>query len=148
MFLELFYPLVKYFSGFNVFKYLTFRSAYAVVTSLLIAFLLGPWVIERLRILKFGQAVRSDGPESHLAKTGTPTMGGLLIIVAVSVSVLLWQDLKNLYPWVALGALLGFGAIGFFDDWLKIKYRNSDGLPAWVKLLCQVAVATAAVMIP
>jgi phospho-N-acetylmuramoyl-pentapeptide-transferase len=142
MFLEFIYPLVAFFSPLNVFRYLTFRSAYAAVTALLIAFLLGPWVIERLRVLKFGQAVRTDGPESHLAKTGTPTMGGLLIIVAVSVAVLLWSDLRNRYTWIALGALLGFGAIGFADDWLKIKRRNSDGISAAVKFWAQVVVAS------
>jgi phospho-N-acetylmuramoyl-pentapeptide-transferase len=144
MFLKLLYPLVKYFSAFNVFKYLTFRSAYAAVTALLIAFLLGPWIIERLRIMKFGQSVRSDGPESHLSKSGTPTMGGILIIVAVAVSVLLWADLGNAYVWIALVSLLGFGAIGLVDDLLKIKYRNSKGVPAWAKLLAQALVAYAA----
>jgi phospho-N-acetylmuramoyl-pentapeptide-transferase len=147
MFLEFLYPLVKYFSAFNVFKYLTFRSAYAALTALLIAFLFGPRVIERLRILKFGQVVRNDGPESHLAKTGTPTMGGLLMILAVVAAVLLWQDLKVLYPWLALGALLGFGAIGFLDDWLKIKYRNSNGLSPTLKLVCQFSVAGAVVLV-
>ena len=147
MFLELLYPLVKYFSPLNVFKYLTFRSAYAAVTALLIAFLLGPWLIEKLRVLKFGQSVRTDGPESHLAKSGTPTMGGLLIILAVAVAVLLWGDLHNLYMWVALGSLLLFGLIGFLDDWLKIKYRSSDGMPAWVKFWSQVLVASAAALV-
>lgn len=147
MFLELLYPLVKYFSPLNVFKYLTFRSAYAAVTALLIAFLLGPWLIEKLRVLKFGQSVRTDGPESHLAKSGTPTMGGLLIILAVAVAVLLWGDLHNLYMWVALGSLLLFGLIGFLDDWLKIKYRSSDGMPAWAKFWAQVLVASAAALV-
>jgi phospho-N-acetylmuramoyl-pentapeptide-transferase len=147
MLLELLYPLVKYFSALNVFRYLTFRSAYAAITALLIAFLFGPWVIERLRVLKFGQNVRLDGPQSHLQKAGTPTMGGILIIMAVAVSALLWQDLDNIYPWVALGALLGFGLIGFLDDWLKIKRRNSDGLSALSKLLAQVGVATAVVLV-
>ncbi len=147
MFLELLYPLVKYFSPLNVFKYLTFRSAYAAVTALLIAFLFGPWLIERLRVLKFGQSVRSDGPESHQSKSGTPTMGGLLIILAVAVAVLLWSDLHNLYTWLALGSLLLFGLIGFLDDVLKIKYRNSDGLPAWVKFWSQVLVASAAALV-
>jgi phospho-N-acetylmuramoyl-pentapeptide-transferase len=146
MLLEFLYPLVKYFSALNVFKYLTFRSAYAAVTALLIAFVLGPLVIERLRVLKFGQAVRADGPESHLAKTGTPTMGGILVILAVAIAVLLWQDLNNAYPWIALGALFGFGAIGLLDDWLKIKRRNSDGITARFKLLAQGAVAAGAVL--
>jgi phospho-N-acetylmuramoyl-pentapeptide-transferase len=147
MFLELFRSLVQYFSPLNVFKYLTFRSAYAAVTALLIAFLFGPMIIERLRLLKFGQSVRTDGPESHLAKTGTPTMGGILIILAVTVGVVLWADLSNAYVWLALGSLIGFGAIGFVDDWLKIKRRNSDGISAWVKFGAQVVVASAAALL-
>ncbi|HOX32271.1 MAG TPA: phospho-N-acetylmuramoyl-pentapeptide-transferase [Spirochaetales bacterium] len=147
MFLELLYPLVRYFSPLNVFRYLTFRSAYAAVTALLIAFLFGPPIIERLRVMKFGQSVRTDGPESHLAKSGTPTMGGLLIIVAVAVSVLLWADLKNFYVWIALASLLGFGLIGLVDDWLKIKRRNSEGVPAWAKFWAQVLVASAAALV-
>jgi phospho-N-acetylmuramoyl-pentapeptide-transferase len=147
MFLELFRKFVQYFSPLNVFKYLTFRSAYAAVTALLIAFLFGPAIIEALRRLKFGQSVRSDGPESHRAKAGTPTMGGILIILAVSVGVLLWADLSNSYVWIALGSLVGFGAIGFVDDWLKIKRRNSDGIPAWVKFGFQVIVASAAALL-
>ncbi len=147
MLLKLLYPFVKYFSPLNVFRYLTFRSAYAAVTALLIAFLVGPWLIERLRVLKFGQSVRTDGPESHLVKSGTPTMGGILIIMAVAVSVLLWSDLDNVYTWVALGALLGFGLIGFLDDWLKIKYRTSDGLNAGFKFWAQVVIASAAALV-
>jgi phospho-N-acetylmuramoyl-pentapeptide-transferase len=147
MFLEAFKPLVRFFSPLNIFKYLTFRSAYAAVTALLIAFLVGPRLIEALRALKFGQSVRTDGPESHLSKSGTPTMGGILIILAVLVAVLLWADLSNLYVWIALCSLLGFGAIGFVDDWLKVKRRNSDGIPAWAKLAGQFVVATAAALL-
>jgi phospho-N-acetylmuramoyl-pentapeptide-transferase len=146
MFLEIFRELVKYFSPLNVFKYLTFRSAYAAVTALLIAFLFGPRIIEALRRLKFGQSVRTDGPKTHLAKSGTPTMGGILIILAVIVGVLLWADLSNSYVWISLLSLLGFAAIGFVDDWLKIKKRNSDGIPAWVKFGAQVIVASAAAL--
>jgi len=147
VFLELLYPLVKFFSPLNVFRYLTFRSAYAAVTALLIAFLLGPGLIERLRVLKFGQSVRTDGPESHLAKTGTPTMGGLLIILAVSVAVLLWSDFHSIYTWVSLGALIGFGLIGFVDDWLKIKKRNSDGISVAFKFWSQILVASAVALV-
>lgn len=142
MLLEWLYPLVAYFSPLNVFRYLTFRSAYAAVTALLICFLLGPALIERLRLLKFGQSVRSCGPESHLAKAGTPTMGGLLIIIAVASAVLLWGDFHNAYLWVALGSLVGFGLIGLADDWRKIRFRNSDGIPAWLKFWAQVLVAS------
>jgi len=145
VFLEWIYPLQKYFSAFNVFRYLTFRSAYAAVTALLIAFLFGPTIINRLKNFKFGQSIRADGPESHLVKTGTPTMGGVFIILSVSVAVLLWVDLHNPYAWICLLALLGYGAIGFLDDWLKIKRKNSDGLSAKVKLLLQGLVAVAIV---
>jgi phospho-N-acetylmuramoyl-pentapeptide-transferase len=146
MFLELFHAFVKYFSPLNVFKYLTFRSAYAAVTALLIAFLIGPKIIESLRRLKYGQSVRSDGPESHLAKSGTPTMGGILIVLAVTVGVLLWADLSNTYVWLALGSLFGFALLGYIDDRLKIKRRNSDGVPAWIKLAAQAVVASAVVL--
>jgi len=147
MFLSYVYPLAEYFSPLNVFHYLTFRAAYAAVTALLIAFLLGPRMIAWLRMFKFGQSVRNDGPESHLAKTGTPTMGGLLIILAVTVAVLLWSDLSNVYTWITLGALLGFGVIGFVDDWLKIRKRNSDGISAAAKFWAQVVVSSAVALL-
>lgn len=141
MFLEWIYPLVKYFTPLNVFRYLTFRSAYAAVTALLVAFLFGPRIIEGLRKLKFGQSVRLDGPQSHLAKTGTPTMGGLLILSAALAATLLWVDLGNRYVWICIGGMLGLGAVGFLDDWLKIKRKNSDGISAKAKLAGQGAVA-------
>jgi len=138
---ELLLPLVKYFSPFNIFRYLTFRSAYAAITALLIVFLFGPTVIRKLGVLKFGQSVRQDGPQSHLAKMGTPTMGGILIIAGVAVSVMLWQDVRNPLTWIVLFALVGFGAIGTADDLLKIKKRNSDGLSPTRKLLLQFTVS-------
>lgn len=143
---ELLLPLVKYFSPFNIFRYLTFRSAYAAVTALLIVFLFGPYVINKLRVLKFGQSVRVDGPQSHLAKTGTPTMGGILIIAAVAVSVVLWQDVRNPLTWIVLLSLVGFGAIGSTDDLLKIKKRNSDGLSPAKKLFLQFFVSMVVVV--
>ena len=143
---ELLLPLVKYFSPLNIFRYLTFRSAYAAITALLIVFLFGPAVIRRLRVLKFGQSVRQDGPESHLAKVGTPTMGGILIIVGVAVSVMLWQDVRNPLTWIVLFALVGFGAIGTADDLLKIKKRNSDGLSPIKKLSMQFLVSMVVVV--
>lgn len=143
---ELLLPLVKYFSAFNIFRYLTFRSAYAAVTALLIVYLFGPAVIRRLRVLKFGQSVRLDGPQSHLAKTGTPTMGGVLIILGVAVSVILWQDVRNPLTWIVLFSLLGFGAVGAADDLLKIKKRNSDGLSPAKKLVFQFLVSMVAVV--
>jgi phospho-N-acetylmuramoyl-pentapeptide-transferase len=147
VFLEWIYPLEKYFSALNVFRYLSFRSAYAAVTALLIAFLFGPSIISWLKRVKFGQSIRVDGPESHFAKSGTPTMGGLFIILAVTVAVLLWVDLHNIYAWICLLALLGFGAIGFADDWLKIKKKNSDGLSARMKFLLQFLVAILVVIL-
>ncbi|MBS1243142.1 MAG: phospho-N-acetylmuramoyl-pentapeptide-transferase, partial [Nitrospirae bacterium] len=106
MLYHLLYPLSKTFSGFNVFRYLTFRSAGAVITALVVSFLLGPGIIRRLRVLKVGQQVRDDGPQTHLTKQGTPTMGGLLLIAAIALSVLLWSDLTNKYVWVVLFATL------------------------------------------
>ncbi|GAB1457224.1 MAG: phospho-N-acetylmuramoyl-pentapeptide-transferase [Spirochaetia bacterium] len=146
MLLEWLFPLVKYFTPLNVFRYLTFRSAYAAVTALLLAFLFGPVIIEALRKFKFGQSVRIDGPQSHLAKTGTPTMGGILILAAVTSATLLWVDLSNRYVWICIGSMLGFGLVGFMDDWLKIRRKNSDGLSARAKLLGQAGVALIAVL--
>ncbi|NLJ10004.1 MAG: phospho-N-acetylmuramoyl-pentapeptide-transferase [Treponema sp.] len=141
MFLEFLYPLVKYFTPLNVFRYLTFRAAYGALTALFISFLFGPRIIEALRTLKVGQAIRDDGPQSHLKKGGTPTMGGVLIILSVLVAVLLWQDLHNFYVWLTLAGFVGFGAIGFVDDYLKVTQKNSKGLPAWAKLVGQFGVA-------
>jgi phospho-N-acetylmuramoyl-pentapeptide-transferase len=147
MFLEFIYPLVKYFTPFNVFQYLTFRSAYAALTTLLISFVFGPRLIEALRMLRVGQSVRDDGPATHLSKDGTPTMGGVLILLATAFAVLLWQDLDNIKVWLALGAMTAFGVIGFVDDLLKVKRHNSAGLPAWAKLVCQFAVAIVVTLI-
>lgn len=142
---EIFLPLVKYFTPFNIFRYLTFRSAYAAVTALLVCYLFGPWLIKRLRVLKFGQSIRIDGPETHLAKTGTPTMGGILIILSVIVSVVLWIDITSVYCWIALLSLLGFGLIGAADDLLKIRKHSSDGLSPVQKLILQFIVSGIAV---
>jgi phospho-N-acetylmuramoyl-pentapeptide-transferase len=139
MLYHLFYPLTKTFSGFNVFRYLTFRSAGAVITALLVSFLLGPGIIRRLRALKVGQQVRDDGPRTHLTKQGTPTMGGLLMIAAIVLSVLLWSDLTNKYVWVVLFATLSFGGIGLWDDYLKVVKRHSTGLRAAEKFGLQIA---------
>ncbi|MDH4164378.1 MAG: phospho-N-acetylmuramoyl-pentapeptide-transferase, partial [Nitrospirota bacterium] len=139
MLYHLLYPLHTAFSGFNVFKYLTFRSAGAVITALIVSFVLGPWMIRKLRALKFGQQVRDDGPQTHLSKQGTPTMGGLLIIAAVTISVLLWSDLTNKYVWVVLFATLAFGGIGFWDDYRKIVKKRSTGLRAVEKFGLQIA---------
>ena len=141
MFLEFLYPLVKYFTPFNVFQYLTFRGAYAALTTLLLCYLLGPRIIEWLRKLKVGQAIRSDGPQTHLVKGGTPTMGGVMMIVSIIIAVLLWQDFSSFKVWLCLGALVAFGTIGYIDDYLIITKKNAAGLPGWVKFGAQIAVA-------
>ncbi len=138
MLYHLLYPLHDAFSGFNVFKYITFRSAGAVITAIIVSFALGPWMIRRLRRLKVGQHVRDDGPQTHLSKQGTPTMGGLLIIAALASSVILWSDLTNKYVWVVLFAALAFGAVGFLDDYLKVVKKRSKGLPAMHKFGMQI----------
>jgi phospho-N-acetylmuramoyl-pentapeptide-transferase len=139
MLYHLLYPLHKVFALFNVFRYITFRSAGAVVTALLVSFVLGPGIIRWLRALKVGQQVRDDGPQTHLTKKGTPTMGGILIIAAVAASVLLWSDLTNRYVWVVLFAALAFGGIGFVDDYRKVVKKRSKGLSAKEKFGLQIA---------
>jgi phospho-N-acetylmuramoyl-pentapeptide-transferase len=141
MFLHFLYPLVRFFTPFNVFQYLTFRSAYAALSTLLVCYLLGPSIIEALRRLKVGQSIRDDGPTTHLKKGGTPTMGGLMIILSVSLATFLWQDLMSFKVWLTLGAFLAFGLIGFFDDYLKVTRKNSDGLPAALKFFLQTLTA-------
>ena len=141
------YNLLAPYAGetiiFNLFRYLTFRSGGAVVTALAISFVLGPPVIRWLkRKQRDGQPIRSDGPESHLlTKKGTPTMGGVLILFAVTLSTLLWADLRNGYVWVVLFVTAGFGAIGFADDYLKLTRRNSKGLPGRRKLIGQIVIS-------
>ena len=147
MLLEFLFPLTKYFTPFNVFQYLTFRSAYAALTTLLICYIFGPRIIEALKRLKVGQSIREDGPATHLKKAGTPTMGGTFIIFSVVISMLFWQDLRNGKVWLTLGAFVAFGIIGFIDDYLKVTKHNSDGLPAWAKLSGQFAVAIAVMLI-
>ncbi|MGL5948966.1 MAG: phospho-N-acetylmuramoyl-pentapeptide-transferase [Aeromonas sp.] len=133
--------LTPHFTFFNVFSYLTLRAILAIITGLSVALWLGPHLIRRLQILKFGQVVRSDGPESHLSKAGTPTMGGLLILVAIFVSVLLWCRLDNAYVWLVLFVLGAYGAIGFVDDYRKVVRKNTDGLIARWKYFWQSSVA-------
>ena len=139
----LLYSLQDYFSPLNVVRYITFRTAYASLTALLISLLLGPWVIRKLRDFQIGQVIRAEGPATHQAKAGTPTMGGLLIIISIVLPTLLWADLTNLYIWIALSSLVVYGAIGFIDDFLKVSRRQSLGLKARHKLLLQMAVALA-----
>jgi phospho-N-acetylmuramoyl-pentapeptide-transferase len=130
MLYELAEYLKQYVSGFNVFSYLTFRSVLGILTALVFSFAFGPWMIERLYRFKFGQPVRDDGPATHLKKTGTPTMGGVLILCAITVATLLWSDLGNRFVWFALLVTIAFGAVGFADDYIKIKHKNPKGLPA------------------
>ena len=147
MFLEFIYPLVRYFTPFNVFQYLSFRGAYAALTTLLICYIFGPRIIEALKRLNVGQAIRKDGPATHLKKEGTPTMGGLFIILSVVVAMLFWTDFGSGKVWLILGAFIAFGIVGFLDDYLKVTKHNSDGLPAWAKLLGQFAIALAVMLI-
>jgi phospho-N-acetylmuramoyl-pentapeptide-transferase len=129
-------PLADQISVFNVFRYITFRTAGAMLTALFIAFLLGPWLIGALGRLKVGQPIREIGPD-HQAKAGTPTMGGLLILVSLAVSVLLWADLSNRAIWIVLGLTFAYGALGFVDDFAKVRKRNSRGVSARTKLFWQ-----------
>ncbi|MFW5842918.1 MAG: phospho-N-acetylmuramoyl-pentapeptide-transferase [Spirochaetota bacterium] len=141
MFREFLYPLVRYFTPFNVFQYITFRAAYAAVTSLLVCFVLGPAVISFLRQKEAGESIRPDGPKSHQSKSGTPTMGGIMINTATIFSVLLWMDFDSVYTWLGIIAVFGFGSIGFIDDYLKTYRRGSPGLRGWVKLGGQLLVS-------
>ena len=136
----------EYFFPLNVFRYLSFRGIYAAVTTLLLCFLFGGKVIEALKKLKIRQSIRSDGPPSHLVKSGTPTMGGIFVIGSVVFSVLLWGNFGNRMVWLALLAFFAFGIVGFIDDYLKIKRNNSAGLPAWGKLLGQSIIAIGVMM--
>jgi len=129
--------LSQYFSFFNVFQYLTLRGILGVLTALTIAFVVGPIMIEKLSHHQIGQSLRDDGPQSHLSKAGTPTMGGALILVAIAVSTLLWADLSNRYVWVVLMVTLVFGAVGWVDDYRKVVQKNSRGLPAKWKYFWQ-----------
>lgn len=142
----LLYPLHTDWPFFNVFKYITFRTIYSVLTALVICFILGPPLIRALSRYQIGQPVRTDGPERHYGKKGTPTMGGVLILFAILVASLLWADLTSTYVWVVLVTVLGFGGIGFWDDYRKVVRKNSKGLSARVKLLLQSGVAAVVVV--
>lgn len=127
----------NYFHVFHVFQYLTLRAILGTITALVIALLLGPTIIRRLAMHHVGQVVRDDGPSSHFSKAGTPTMGGTLVIVAILVSTLLWSDWSNRYVWLVLTMMLGFGAIGYWDDYRKLVLKNSRGMPARHKYFFQ-----------
>jgi phospho-N-acetylmuramoyl-pentapeptide-transferase len=130
---------------FNVFTYITLRVVLAALTALAISFIVGPAMIRKLTAYKIGQAVRDDGPQSHLIKSGTPTMGGALILVSVAITTLLWADITNRYVWIVLLTTLGFGIVGWVDDWRKVVNRNPRGLPARTKIVWQSLIAVAAV---
>ncbi len=137
MLLELARWLAHDIRAFNVFNYITLRAVLATMTALVISFMVGPTMIRKLTEYKVGQAVRDDGPQTHLVKAGTPTMGGALILVAIAISTLLWADLTNRYVWVVLVTTMGFGIIGWVDDWRKVVHRNPKGLSAKEKYFWQ-----------
>jgi len=139
-------PLSDQFQPFNVFRYITFRTGGAVMTALIIAFVIGPPLIRWLKVKQGkGQPIREDGPQRHiLEKKGTPTMGGFMVLIAVTVSTLLWADISNLYVWIVLGVTLGFGLLGFWDDYLKVTKRSPDGVSGRMKLLIQSVISIAA----
>jgi phospho-N-acetylmuramoyl-pentapeptide-transferase len=136
MLYHLLVPLAENYSALNVFRYITFRTAAAMLTALFLALVAGPAVIRRLQALRVGQPIREIGPD-HQSKAGTPTMGGLLILLALVVSVLLWADLTNRAIWTVLGLTLGYGVLGFVDDYQKVRYRNHKGISARTKLFWQ-----------
>jgi phospho-N-acetylmuramoyl-pentapeptide-transferase len=137
----LYHELLRYFSPLNVFRYITVRTVYASLTAMFLAFVFGPWLIRRLRELQIGQFIREEGPEAHKKKAGTPTMGGVLIVLSTAVPTLLWADLTNPFIWLSLFSLLGFAAIGFIDDYAKVAKKQNLGLTARRKLLLQIVVS-------
>ena len=146
MLLSLTEYLARFYSGFHVFQYLTLRAILAAVTALSMALFIGPTMIGLLSRYQIGQRVRSDGPQSHLQKSGTPTMGGGLVLVAMVLGTVLWADLSSRFVWILLGTTLGFGLIGFYDDYLKLVVGNSKGLAARYKYLAQSLVGIATIM--
>ncbi|MCD6307391.1 MAG: phospho-N-acetylmuramoyl-pentapeptide-transferase [Candidatus Latescibacteria bacterium] len=139
MFYHIFVPLVRYYTGLNIFRYITFRAGYAMTTALLVAFILGPRIIRLLERRQIKEIIREDGPRSHQEKKGTPTMGGLIVLGAIIVPTLLWARLDNLYVILALFATVWMGAVGFLDDYLKVRLHLSKGLVAKYKLIGQIA---------
>ncbi|MDH4056452.1 MAG: phospho-N-acetylmuramoyl-pentapeptide-transferase, partial [Gammaproteobacteria bacterium] len=133
--------LARFESGFNVFNYLTMRAILGALTALVISFIVGPKMIKSLSINQLGQPVRDDGPETHLLKAGTPTMGGALILTAISVATVLWADLENHYVWIVLFVTLSFGVIGYVDDYKKLVLQNPAGISAKQKLFWQSSAA-------
>ena len=138
MLYHLLYPLASSVKLFNIFKYLTFRTIYAMITALIVTFVLGPWVIRKLESLQARQIIRTDGPESHLKKQGTPTMGGVIILAGIVIPTLLWADLANTYVWLTLFIIVGYGLIGFIDDYKKVVEKNPKGLSPRQKMFWQM----------
>ena len=147
MLYNLLYPLADQFIVFNLFKYLTFRTGGAMLTAMIICFATGPSFIRWLRSKKASQPIRSDGPETHLKKAGTPTMGGLMILFSVTVSTLLWVNITNPYMWAVLWSFVGFGVIGFSDDYAKLTKKSHHGVPGRVRLVLECAIAVITVLI-
>jgi phospho-N-acetylmuramoyl-pentapeptide-transferase len=143
----LYQKLFPYFRLFRIFRYLTFRTVFASLTALLIGLLIGPYVIEKLREFQIGQYIREEGPQSHQKKSGTPTMGGVLICISILVPTLLWADLSNPYVWLVMLSTLAFGAIGFTDDYIKVVHRRNQGLTARAKLGLQFVASTAVAVV-
>jgi phospho-N-acetylmuramoyl-pentapeptide-transferase len=141
MLYHIFYPLATNVKLFNIFKYLTFRTIYAMITALVVCFVVGPWIIRKLESLQARQVIRTDGPESHLQKEGTPTMGGVMILAAIVIPTLLWADLTNHYVWMVMFITVGFGLIGFVDDYKKVVEKSPKGLSARQKMFWQVLLA-------
>ncbi|MDD5413363.1 MAG: phospho-N-acetylmuramoyl-pentapeptide-transferase [Smithellaceae bacterium] len=141
MIYEFLYPLHTIFSSFNVFRYITFRTIFASITALLICLLLGGWFIDRLQKMQIDQQIREDGPKTHLVKKGTPTMGGMLIIFAVVASTILWANLGVVYIWLVLLVTVGFGLIGFLDDYKKLAVKNSRGVSGKTRLAAEIIIA-------
>ena len=139
----LYQKLFPYFRPFRIFRYLTFRTAFATLTAMLIALIIGPYVIEKLHEFQIGQYIREEGPKDHQKKAGTPTMGGVLICIAILLPTFLWADLSNPFVWLVMGSLLAFGAIGFTDDYIKVVKRRNLGLTARAKLGYQILASTA-----
>lgn len=141
MLYHLLYPLAADFKLLNIFKYLTFRTIYSLITALIVCFLIGPWIIRRLESLQARQVIRTDGPESHLKKQGTPTMGGVMILTAIMIPTLLWADLSNRYVWIVLSVIAGYGVIGFVDDYKKVVEKDPKGLSPRQKMAGQILFA-------
>lgn len=139
---ELVQPFVEQFSYLNLFQYITFRTAYGSVTAFLIAIIIMPFVIKLQLKRRLGENIREDGPKTHLSKKGTPTMGGIVICLAIAVAVLLWMDILSYYTWAVLLLLFGFGTLGFIDDYLKLTQKEKKGLRSWTKLLGQILIGS------